>query len=97
MPMFVSLINWTEKGIGAFKDTVDRSEKVTALAEKMGGKITDIYWTVGQYDIVTIGEFPDDETATAFLLQLGAQGNVRTTSLRAFNAEEMRRIVGKAG
>jgi uncharacterized protein with GYD domain len=44
----------------------------------MGGKLKDIYGTVGPYDIVTVAEFPDDGSGTAFLLALGSQGNVMT-------------------
>jgi uncharacterized protein with GYD domain len=46
---------------------------------------------------VTIAEFPDDATATAFLLALGSSGNVRTTTLRAFDAAEMGQIIAKLG
>jgi uncharacterized protein with GYD domain len=61
----------------------------------MGGKIKDIYWTVGPYDLVVVAEFPDDATGTAFLLALGSQGNVRTTTLRAFNSDEVAEILQK--
>jgi uncharacterized protein with GYD domain len=95
MPTFVSLINWTEQGIATFKDTVVRAADARNAATAMGGQIKDIYWTVGQYDLVTVAEFPDDETATAFLLALSSRGNLRTTTLRAFGDDEMTRIVGK--
>lgn len=95
MPTYISLINWTEQGLRAAKDTVDRASAATAAAESMGGKIKDIYWTVGPYDIVTVAEFPDDATGTAFLLALGSQGNVRTTTLRAFNRDEVAEILQK--
>jgi uncharacterized protein with GYD domain len=96
MPAYISLINWTEKGIGAFKDTVDRAEAAQQLAGRYGGSF-EIYWTVGPYDIVAISTFPDDDSATAFALMLGAQGNLRTTTLRAYNGDEMRRIIAKTG
>ena len=38
---------------------------------------------------------PDEETATAFLLTLAKLGNLRSETLRAFSAEEMRRILQK--
>ena len=95
MPTFVSLINWTEQGVANFKDTVVRAADARKAAAAMGGQIKDLYWTVGQYDLVTVAEFPDDETATAFLLALSSRGNVRTTTLRAFGDDEMTRIVGK--
>ena len=63
----------------------------------MGGKLEDVYWTVGPYDVVSVAEFPDDETGTAFLLALGSQGNIRSTTLRAFNRDEMARVLGKVG
>jgi uncharacterized protein with GYD domain len=97
MPTYISLINWTDQGISSFKETVARAKAAEELAQRMGGSITAIYWTVGAYDIVSIGEFPDDETGTAFLLALGSGGNLRTATLRAYNADEMTGIIGKLG
>ena len=95
MPTYISLINWTEQGVRDAKDTVDRASAAATAAESMGGKIKDIYWTVGPYDIVVVAEFPDDATGMAFLLALGAQGNVRTTTLRAFDRDEVAEILQK--
>jgi uncharacterized protein with GYD domain len=57
--------------------------------------MTQIYWTLGHYDLVAIIEAPDDKSATAFALAIGAAGNVRTETLRAFTKEEMNGILGK--
>lgn len=95
MATYISLINWTDQGIRNFSDTLQRSDHAKALAQRMGGTIAHIYWTVGQYDLVTVAEFPDDETGTAFLLALGSQGSVRTTTLRAYDADEVAGIIGK--
>jgi uncharacterized protein with GYD domain len=95
MPTYVSLINWTEKGAATFKDTVDRAEAGRALADGFGGSLKQIYWTLGPYDVVAVSEAPDDETATAFALALASQGNVRTTTMRAFDADEMKGILAK--
>ena len=96
MARYVSLINWTDLGVKNFKETTKRAEDAAALAAKMGGKLT-VYWTIGSYDIVTLSEFPDDETATAFLLRVGSLGNIRTQTLRAFDAQEMSGIISKTG
>jgi uncharacterized protein with GYD domain len=45
--------------------------------------------TVGAYDMVTVFEAPDDEAISTHLLEIGASGNVRTTTLRAYDEEEM--------
>lgn len=95
MPTYISLVSWTEKGIAAFADTVDRSEAGKQLASKFGGALKEIYWCLGPYDIVAVSEAPDDESATAFALALGAEGNVRTTTMRAFAADEMKGIIAK--
>jgi uncharacterized protein with GYD domain len=95
MPTFVTLINWTDQGVKNFRDTVDRYEAAQEALGQTGASFKDIYWTIGPYDIVGIVEAPDDETATAALLSVAGQGNVRTTSLRAFSASEMRSVIQK--
>ena len=95
MPRFIELVDWTDQGIKTFKETVDRAGLTDQLAETVGARVVDIYWTLGGHDLVVIIEAPDDETATAFLLSLGAQGNVRTKTLRAFTRDEMQRILEK--
>jgi uncharacterized protein with GYD domain len=96
MPRYVTLINWTEKGIAGFKDSVDRYEAAQQQFEGLGVQFVDIYWTLGEHDIVSVIEAPDDETATAALLALGSQGNLRTRTMRAFSRDEMRAVIDKA-
>jgi len=97
MVTLISLINWTDQGVRNFKQTTERAQAAMTVAEGLGGRITNIWWTVGPYDIVTVAEFSDDETGTAFLLALGAQGNIRTTTLRAFDTDQIQAIIGKIG
>ena len=97
MPTYVTLMNWTDQGIRTTRETVQRRDQADALAEKYGARIEQTYWTVGPYDIVAIVEAPDDESATAMLLELGSAGNLRTTTLRAYGREEMSRIVERLG
>jgi len=97
MTTYVSLINWTEQGIRNFRDCTQRAEDFTKLVEGSGGTLRELLWTVGEYDIVCVADFPDEETGVATLLQVGAAGNVRSNTLRAFNADEMRGIIRRAG
>ena len=96
MATYITLISWTDQGIKAFSKTIDRAEAAGQLAAKFGGNLKQIYWTMGAYDVVGVLEAPDDESATAFALALSSLGNVRTSTLRAFDAAEMREIVNKA-
>ena len=93
MPTYVILMNWTDQGVRTVRDTVQRREQADSLAERHGARIEQVYWTVGPYDLVTIVEAPDDESATAMLLELGSAGNLRTTTLRAYDREEMSGIL----
>jgi uncharacterized protein with GYD domain len=97
MATYVVLIDWTEKGVGNFKDTVDRYEAARGQFEGMGITFRDIYWTLGAHDLVGVMEAPDDETLAAAMLALSSQGNLRTTTLRAFSSDEMRGVIAKAG
>jgi uncharacterized protein with GYD domain len=97
MPTYVSLVNWTEQGIKNFRDTVRRAEDARGLIETHGGQQRQMLWTLGEYDLVAVVDFPDDETATAVLLQIGAGGNVRTKTMKAFDAEQMSAIIQRTG
>ena len=93
MPKYVVLINWTEQGVRNFKDSVDRYEAVKTMGDV---SFTEIYWTVGQYDLVGVTEAPDDETMAAAMLKVASAGNLRTTTMRAFDADEMRGVIARA-
>ena len=93
MTTYVSLINWTEQGIRDFRDTTHRAADFTKLVESSGGNVREMLWTVGEYDMVCMTEFPDDETGVAALLQVGSLGNVRTKTMRGFDMDEMTEII----
>lgn len=97
MPLYVALVNFTDQGIKNYRDTVGRAEDYRRLVEQHGGQVRQLLWTLGQYDLVVVTELPDDETATAVVLQTVAAGNVRTTTLKAFDAEQMRGILERTG
>jgi len=96
MPSYITLMNWTDQGVKTFKDSVDRADAAEVALSPAGIKFKDLYWTVGAYDLVATFEAPDEETLAAALLALAAQGNLRTTTLRAFSAEEMRGVIARA-
>ena len=95
MPTYIALVDWTDQGVRNAKDTVDRYEAAESAFESLGIHFLDVRWTLGAHDLVVTVEAPDDETLAAALLGLAAQGNLRTTTLRAFTGEEMRAIIGK--
>lgn len=97
MPHYVILANWTDQGIKNVKQTTERMDHGGELAEKYGLKMEQAYWTVGAHDMVTVFEAPDDEALSAYLLEIAASGNLRTTTLRAYDEDEMSGILRRLG
>lgn len=93
MPTYVVLMKLTGQGIKEIKDAPKRIEEGIKGVEAMGGKVKEFFLVMGEYDYVSIGEFPNDEAASSFLLSLGAQGNVKTTTLKAFSRKQIAEIV----
>ena len=92
MSTFISLVNFTEQGIKDVKNSPARAQAFTDMAKKLGVTVKAIYWPVGAYDVVVVAE-GSDEAVTAALLTVGSAGNVRSQTLRAFDADEMRKIL----
>jgi uncharacterized protein with GYD domain len=44
-----------------------------------------------------VAEAPDDETAATLVLRVAAAGNVRTKTMRAFDADQMSDIIARTG
>ena len=94
MPTYVTLANFTDQGIRNIKESPDRLGAFKAMAEKLGISVKSVHYTVGSFDLVTVVE-GSDEAVTAALLKLGSLGNIRTQTLRAFSADEMKAIITK--
>jgi uncharacterized protein with GYD domain len=92
MPMYVTLIKYTEQGVKTFKDLPRRLAETRTAGEAAGAKLVAFYLTMGQYDAVVVSEAPDDETVATLALAAGGRGNVRTETLRAFTEDEAKKL-----
>ena len=95
MATYISLVQFTDKGIQAAKETTKRITEWASKVESKGVSIKGMYWTLGEYDQVCVFEAPDDETAASVLLAADMLGNIRTRTLRAFSASEMEKILSQ--
>ncbi len=93
MPRYLLLLRYTQRGIDNVKNTLARIDTARQAFRSKGAVLREVYLTMGQYDLFAIMEAPDDETAAQLVLELGAQGNVRTETVRAFNEDEFQRIL----
>lgn len=95
MANYIILGNFTDQGIRNVKDTVKRADAVKESARKFGVNMKEICWTMGQYDMIVTVEAPDDASVSAFALAVGAAGNIRGQTLRAYSRDEMSAILTK--
>ena len=95
MATYIALSRFTDQGIRTVKDTAKRAAAVQQAAKTMGVEMTQIYWTLGHYDLVIVVEAADEQAATAFMLSVASAGNVRVQTMRAFNRDEITEILGK--
>ena len=95
MITYIGLLNFTDKGIHSVKETTKRAAAAKEAAKKFGVNMREIYWTMGEYDLVCVLEADNEASLTAFNLATAMQGNVRTRSLRAFSDSEMETVLAK--
>ena len=95
MPAYVVLYQFTDQGIKNIKELPQGIERAHKAIEDMGGNVVACYGLMGQYDAIGIYEVPSDEVAMTFLLGMGASGNVRTTTLKAFPYEQFSELVNR--
>lgn len=95
MATYVTLYRFTDQGIRNVKDSPKRLEQAIKVGEAMGMKVLGAYYTVGEYDLVVISETDDETVGIAHTLAVGALGNVRSTTMKAFTAAEFAAIIQK--
>ena len=95
MATYIALTNFTDQGIRTAKDTTKRADAVKKVAKKFGVTVKEFYWTLGSYDTVIVFDAPDDASAAAVVASIGAAGNLRTTTLRAFSQAEIKEVIAK--
>jgi uncharacterized protein with GYD domain len=97
MPTFVVLGRYTDEGRVSIKDSPARLDQARKVLRKLGGDITEFYLTIGPHDFVAVVQAPNDDLVAKFILAVGAQGYVRTTTLKAYPEAEYRRLIAGTG
>jgi uncharacterized protein with GYD domain len=95
MPTFILSLNWTDQGIRNVKDAPKRAQAARDLAKKVGVDIKEVYLTTGANDLLLILDAPDGNNVTKFALAMGAQGNVRSTTARAWSEPEFQKLISE--
>lgn len=95
MAKFISLVNYTAKGIEKIKESPNRLDAFKQLCESMGVTVDGFFLTMGRYDLVVIVDAPDLNTAAKVVLTTGSAGAISTETLPAFTEAEFRQVVSE--
>ena len=94
MPVYVSLVKFTEQGISTMKQQgIARSETVQRNVESLGGRLLDAYYCLGEYDVVAILEFPNNRAAMKAAVLNASLGHIRITTMPAVARREWRELL----
>lgn len=93
MPTYITLWNYTQQGIENIDESPDRLDDAVELVESLGGELKAFYLTMGEYDLVTVGEFPDDDAAAKATLRIAQSGAVSSETLKAWPEDEYRELI----
>src|ERR1700687_176176 len=92
MPLYVVLSNFTETGRTDIKNTSERLDRLAPVAQKLGVKVLANAITMGQYDVVTVMDAPDDATIAKVIGTVLSRGYVTTQTMRGFTIDEFRQV-----
>jgi len=94
MPTYITLANWTSKGLEKIKESPTRLDAARKTMQANGVTMKDFYMVTGRYDMVIIAEAPDDAALAKGMLTVASHGAIQTETLRAFTEKEYRSIIG---
>ncbi|HXQ82744.1 MAG TPA: GYD domain-containing protein [Xanthobacteraceae bacterium] len=95
MPTFIITMNWTDQGIRTIKDAPKRAAAARELGKKTGVDIKQLFLTTGDSDLLAIVEAADGSMLAKYCLTLGALGNLRTKTVRAWPESEYMKMVSE--
>jgi uncharacterized protein with GYD domain len=82
-------------GIRTIKDAPKRAAAARELAKKLGVDIKQLFLTTGDSDLLAIVEAADGAVLAKFCMTIGAAGNLRTKTARAWPEAEYMKMVSE--
>src|SRR5438270_6602271 len=91
MPRYMFITSYAPEGAkGVLKDGGSgRRAAAEKLAKSAGGKLENLWFAFGQDDCFVVAELPDNASAAAVSLTIGASGAVRCRTVPLVSVEEI--------
>jgi uncharacterized protein with GYD domain len=96
MATYVVLYKFTADGARTIRDSVKRAGRIRQENARVGFRVLDVFWTQGPYDMIAIVDAPSEEAMMGAMLNVVGAGNVVSTTMRAFDALAMSRILAQS-
>ncbi len=98
MALFITYASYSQSGVeGLLSQPADRTGPISALLEKVGGKMVGLYMTTGTHDVVVISDCPDGTDAVAVGMAVASSGSVsKVETVRAWTGSEFVEVAQKA-
>ena len=96
MALYMTLWKYTRDGMIDIKHTPERFEAVKEIYKKNGGRLIEAYALIGRYDVVTLGELPDEKALTTAILQICSKGRVTAQTMTAMPMDDFFEAIKKS-
>ena len=73
----------------------ERFDKVKNIVADEKGRILHIYGLLGEYDVLSVAEFPDNRAAMRAALRVGNLINAQTNTLAAVEGDDFLQIISE--
>ena len=99
MAIFITQGRFTREYIkGGLAKPEDRHAAISRLCEQAGGKLLNLYFTLGQHDFIVISEMPDAQGATVLAFVASGGGGIENSvTTQAFTTAEAKALFERAG
>jgi uncharacterized protein with GYD domain len=98
MPLYLGRFSYTTDAMRALIDEPqDRSAAAREVAESLGGKLLGFWFAFGKFDGVFLMDAPDNASAAALAMAVGAGGAVSIETTVLLDMDEAQEAMRKAG
>ncbi len=96
MQTFATLVRFTAEGAKTIGESRKRYQAYEKLVQEAGGRLVSSYGLLGDYDVLTIAELPNEKAAARIALAVSSRGTVTTKTLTAIPIKEFYDMVDEA-
>ena len=99
MPKYLIQFSYSDAALAELvRHPEDRGAVITELFDRLGGKVEAFHHALGEYDLVIIAEFPDNETVAAIQIAIRSSGVLKNQQITTLlSREEALNALKRAG